>query len=588
MNRMSRAKRSLKEKIVFINILFFSGVLTILFVLFFSYWHSSEQNKMRADLETIANTKGEQLFSKIWNMDRTALQLASDPYISTELFPRKELIESFENYFSTDRILNNSLIGKLMPFALNEKIISRICLFNDYNDFISVGESLEYTKTQNYSLSPEVMRVKEQLNSRKFSVLIPPRDDPFYYESRLTGQSRIISVFRKIIDYSNAAYKTVGYVEVQQKTALFEALFQDLQKNTDYAVTDKEGRLLFGSSREQESQTLKRAIEISVEIDEYGLTLILKQNNSYLIRMSAILGTVLLLTLILMIMGILTTEIFVIKRLTRPLDELQQMVDNVNIKTLDFHFKTESEYDQIQHLNLAFSEMMRNLKNSVSGLVEARTDELRSHLFALQAQINPHFIHNTIALISSIADEYEAREIEEICTKLSSMIRYSSQYDSTGVALRDELNHGVNYLELMKIRYMDRVSFTVAGDKNAGTIQVPKFLLQPLIENCFSHGLKMVHPPWKIRLIVKTTQSNWTTSIEDNGGGFKDSILKEVEEMWNDLSHNKPEEILQSLEIGGMGLKNVFARLYLMYGDNMIFQLENTEMGARITIGGAI
>ncbi|MDC7235556.1 MAG: histidine kinase [Spirochaetales bacterium] len=583
---MGQKTRSLKDKIVTANLLFFSLVLTILFVLFYSWWFSSEKKNAAADLETIALTKADQIHSVLWNMDRTALQLANDPYFSSELFAALSQTHDQVNIFSKDRVLNSTVIEKLTPFVLNRNVVSRICLFNAYNDFISVGQSLEFRKTVNYYKSPLVSDVRDRFAQGEYRVMVPPRDDPFYYESRMTKQSRIISVFREIIDISNSAFQSAGYVEVQQETAFFESMFADLEGSIYYSVMNDSGQIHLGNFDENSGVLSPRAVVSRVPIPEFGLVLELRSSNDYLTRMSSILAIVLFLTLLLMVFGILSTENFVVRRLTTPLDELQQMVDNINVHSLDFNFKTDSEYDQVQHLNLAFTEMLGNLRQSVDELVEARTDELRSHLFALQAQINPHFIHNTMAVISSIADEHDVHEIEEICTKLSSMIRYSSQYNNTGTALTNELDHGRNYLELMGIRYQDRMSFTINGYEGSDEIQVPKFVLQPLIENCFSHGLKQVQPPWFIGISVDVSDFKWSVSIQDNGAGFNDAILLDVQELWNSISLNQTQDLLKSLEIGGMGLKNVFARLFLMYREKMIFNLENRDGGARITIGG--
>jgi two-component system, sensor histidine kinase YesM len=289
----------------------------------------------------------------------------------------------------------------------------------------------------------------------------------------------------------------------------------------------------------------------------------------------------------LLIILIRTTENFVIRKLTTPLDELQSLINSVDIGNLDFAFKMNDEIDQVQHLESAFREMLIKLKDSIDDKIEARTDELRSHLFALQAQMNPHFIHNMMAVISSIAEEYDAVEIEDICSKLSSIIRYTAQFEQTDISLGNEINHSKNYLELMHIRYEDRISYSIHGEYPDG-IKVPKFFLQPLVENCFKHGFINAQAPWNIDIAIIVTTKVWKIKITDNGSGFNEEILSLVDDLLKEVKESRASELLKNLQIGGMGLRNVFARLYLNYKEKLIFNIKNREdaQGAVIEIGG--
>ncbi|MGL1890971.1 MAG: histidine kinase [Spirochaetaceae bacterium] len=578
-----RRGQSLRDKIVKINMFFFSSVLIILFTLFFSYWYKIENNNNKKDLDTIANVKANQLYDKLLSMDRTALQLVSDPYIANDLFKGFFLSPTEGNVFENDRILNNKIITHIIPYILNDSITSRICLFNDSNDFVFVGEIVDNVKTQNYFNNIDIIPAIEKLSAGDFLALIPPRKDPFYYNKFNSKEKIIISIVREVIDYSNAESDKVGYVEVQQTLEKLSQMFEDLDSSISFEIKDTDDNIILNSS----TPYSKTNLEISVPIKDYGYTLIIKKDNKYFVTMTYLLGAALLIMLSLLILGIRTTENFVIKTLTKPLDELQSLVNTIDIGNMDFSFKMDGEIDQIQHLESAFREMLIKLKDSIDDKVEARTEELRSHLFALQAQMNPHFIHNMMAVISSIAEEYDATEIEDICVKLSSIIRYTVQFNQADIALEDEVKHAQNYLDLMHIRYEDQIVYSISEGFQTG-IKVPKFFLQPLVENCFKHGFLNSPSPWNIHIDIIIEETIWKITITDNGSGFSDKILKTIENLLLEVKNSRADEILKNLQIGGMGLRNVFARLYLNYKEKMIFNISNRSdtPGAIVEIGG--
>ncbi len=549
------------------------------------------------DLAIVAQVKVSQLSDKLWIMDRTAVHLSSDFFFSDDIFGQLIHSSPEENYFQVNRMENFNVVSRLLPFSLNRASIYRICLYNVNNDFVSVGAPMEYRKTSDYLASDDFRSLAEQLRRGANWVILPPRKDPLHYEAQHTGAKRIVTVARRLADLGTRSPIHVGYVEIQQTLESFVEMFTDLEADISYAVLDESNQLLLSGGPSggeinglfQDLIPHRRSLTATVDLEEFGLQLILVNDNRYLFRMSFILGSVLLLTLALMVFGFVTTERFVIHRLTKPLDDLNSLVNSVDIGNLDFAYKLEGDIDQIQHLDTAFREMLRKLRTSFDDLLTARTDELRSHLYALHAQMKPHFIHNIIAIISSLAEDYEATEIEDICSKLSSIIRYTSQYSTSDVVLSEELTHGRNYLDLMKTRYLDRLSYTFDITGDASLVRVPKFIIQPVIENCFKHGFQTIAPPWRVDISVSVSESDWMVTVRDNGSGFSQDSLDEMERIKREIELKSTGEILKTLQIGGMGMKNILARLRFKYGPDVVTTAGNhSEGGGWVVIGGPL
>ncbi len=213
-------------------------------------------------------------------------------------------------------------------------------------------------------------------------------------------------------------------------------------------------------------------------------------------------------------------------------------------------------------------------------------------MIALQSQIDPHFIYNTLSLVTAYSRDMGVDKVTEISSRLSSMLRYITSYKEDFVTLDKELSHVENYLMLMKLRYEDQFDFSFDIEESIiqKGITIPKLTLQPVVENSFQHGLKDVFPPWNIHIKAYLKETFWIIEIKDNGVGISDDQIIKIYKKVDDFTNN-PSENIKDLKLGGMGLINTVVRLKLAYKKDFILNIENrsSEMqGCKITIGGAL
>ena len=244
------------------------------------------------------------------------------------------------------------------------------------------------------------------------------------------------------------------------------------------------------------------------------------------------------------------------------------------------------EGDELRKLNLAFDGVVRNLKLSMEKTMISRVNEVRSQMLALQAQMNPHFIHNILTIISAMANTDECSRIPAICEKLSDMIRYNTNYEYNYTDLSKEINYAENYLELMKLRYEDNLSYSMACIGQLQDCEVPRFIIQPLLENSFYHGFQKIGFPWKIDVKVFATDKKWECIVTDNGCGISAGKQEKIRRELERSREQSFEELTENLKIGGLTIRNIYIRLYMAYKENMIFDIENREQGTCIRIGG--
>ena len=202
-------------------------------------------------------------------------------------------------------------------------------------------------------------------------------------------------------------------------------------------------------------------------------------------------------------------------------------------------------------------------------------------MLALQAQMNPHFLYNTLTTISIKAENHGDMDIVDMCDNLSSMLRYIAKEGSASVTIAVELDYLEKYLRLMKNRYPAQFTVTTEIPEELTRVQVPKLILQPIIENCFKYAFNK-RAPWLIEIKGQMHDGLWSISVTDNGVGFDQEVLAFLQEnMASDTFHFASDNMEKT------GLLNIYYRLKLRYGEDAIFQILNLDgEGSTVTIGG--
>lgn len=126
--------------------------------------------------------------------------------------------------------------------------------------------------------------------------------------------------------------------------------------------------------------------------------------------------------------------------------------------------------------------MTDRLKHSLSQVVELKNAEIHAKMLALQAQMNPHFLYNTLAVINIMVAEGETDTVQTACRNLSNILEYISSKELHPVSLRQELQHAQNYMDLMQMRYQGDIVFSVETEEAAMDVMVPKLVIQPLMK----------------------------------------------------------------------------------------------------------
>ena len=292
--------------------------------------------------------------------------------------------------------------------------------------------------------------------------------------------------------------------------------------------------------------------------------------------------TILLITLGALLVTVLAS-VLVSRRITRPLADICDQVGRIELEHPEPLPAVDSDIREIQTLHTSFSRMQETLSGHVTKLLELQNQEMQSRMLALQAQMNPHFLFNSIQAIQAMADEGMDAEIAEMCQSMAGILRYISSDSAQLVPLEKEIRHTKDYLRCMEIRYQGDLACEVVLPPEMDPVPVPKLCVQLLAENAIKFTTTR-RPPYRIRIEGTMSGDCYELRIRDNGPGFdpetRAALTAQMEEI-------RRTATLPSLKIQGMGILHVYIRFFLLYGEDFVFRLENNpEGGACVVIGG--
>ncbi|HIV86524.1 MAG TPA: sensor histidine kinase, partial [Candidatus Pygmaiobacter gallistercoris] len=198
-----------------------------------------------------------------------------------------------------------------------------------------------------------------------------------------------------------------------------------------------------------------------------------------------------------------------------------------------------------------------------------------SQLRLLQSRINPHFLFNTLNMITQTAHMEDAEETAQLMEATAEFLRYNLGKVTKSVTLADEIENTRNYVYIQKCRFGERIRFDFEIDDSCADLEIPCMILQPLVENSISHGVgAMIEGGRVIVRLARKEQTVWLT-VEDNGVGIEPERLAELR-----------RSFAQENDDGHIGLKNVYLRLKLFFADQLQFEIESEpHRGTVIRIG---
>jgi len=259
------------------------------------------------------------------------------------------------------------------------------------------------------------------------------------------------------------------------------------------------------------------------------------------------------LILLISIVVIIILSIFIARQISRPVQQLESSMRQVTAGDLETRISIHSSEREVRALADSFNHMVSRIQKLIREKQKEQELKRKSDLDALQAQINPHFLYNTLDSIVWMAECNQNDEVIQMVDALAMLFRISTSGGKNMISLEDELNHAKNYMLIQKSRYTNQFDFEITVEDELKELIVPKIILQPLIENSIYHGVRYLVDPGIIKVTAEIVDDLLYIYIFDNGNGMTKEELKNI---WN----KKPKKHR------GVGIRNVKDRIQLMMG----------------------
>lgn len=372
-----------------------------------------------------------------------------------------------------------------------------------------------------------------------------------------------------------------SFIYMELDTALIKDVLAPYEESANIIVeyAGADGEVWYSSERAlrmyEEQKTDRRYKVNSMTYEPSGLTLSVLSEKSLYSGDTASILYILIVTVILVVCIGITVSRKVSSRITKPLRSLSDHISRqTNAKRLSTDESIEEGEDEIAEIGRAFNRLVKHINGLIKAQKKMYEQKQQLEMNALQAQINPHFLYNTLDSVRWMAVIQKANGIADTVKSLENLLRNMAKGTGEKITLREELSLVQDYVNLQQVRYMEIFDYICDVPEEYLDYKIIKMTMQPVVENSILHGIVPTGTYGEIRVTVRESEKDLFISIEDNGTGIDGKEFRKV------VKNRKNKNAMS-----GIGVTNVDDRLRMMYGKEygLIFEGETGKF-ARVTI----
>lgn len=387
-----------------------------------------------------------------------------------------------------------------------------------------------------------------------------------------------ISNVRKIFDLNNG--DLIGVMVMSFDIDFIHKLNERLQdsQSSTLTIVDDKGIILYNKDYSKIGQSFSDLLHLDTDfsaLQHGGQMVTIDQKDHILISNAfeeqqwttylympvdelSVERDVLLRNLVTMAIALLAfaiiVSIYLSSLITRPIKRLMGNMTLVEKGQFE-DLPAVTSNDEIGLLSTRFTTMSKELKQLVERIYKEEEERAEAEIRALQAQINPHFLYNTLNSVKWIASMQRADKIVEMTESLISMLRYSANDTGALVTIEEELNNIKHYVTIQKVRYFNLVDIHFDIDERLLAYNILKLTIQPIVENAIFHGIAEHEDEGEITIRIYEVMDDIIIEVEDSGVGMDDETIRDLEE--GRLTAQKHE---------GIGISNVHHRIQRTFG----------------------
>lgn len=592
---MQMIKNRFQFKLYITYSVILSLILALAMFVFFSYNSTLLQENLEELVKEVSSMTCTRMEELLNDMDQQLKQLhASADFMNLA----KELSDHDyeEDYFSRNAIKASEFRNNFTSILVTRSFGSSIAyISSQYNNMhVSISSQKQYSVANEELESLGIFQ--KAVESDAYQIYLPPHNS--YWEE----DKQVISVLRPVSDM----FYTYGVLEYDCSVEEFNKIVEVSEEGRmyDLYLFDQNGSFLYTTDRENigmnkikdvlsemgEDKTIISGNEIFTgkQSELTGWSVIISRDISdYQQEQKSLLSLICLIFLggCLLLLFVLY---YVTSKLMYPIQELRSnLLKHRGDEEIQLEIPESS--DEIVMLGTTIEMMFNRMYRQNQLLLQTRERAQKAHMDAMEAQLNPHFLYNTLSIIGAYGMESGNRTVMQMCTELAQLLRYSITYTSEQVPLSYEMDNLRHYLYIMKMRHEHMLECSWELEDALDDVKVPKLILQPIVENCFQHGFKGVPPIWKIHIRSWKDDSYWHVAVSNNGHIFEEKQKVQLQERIKKIQESFHGEGDWNIgERQGYGLENTVIRLNLYYQGDERFRIISKDDWTTVEIGGKI
>lgn len=556
--RKSYLPKRISTVIILCFSLFMVAILVIMSFISYYYSYGNMRTRTIADTEVILSQVGKNIgryvsniedISEIINTNKDVINYLKDPK-GEEAGLARTNFTSFLNYLPQ---IDNNIVS--------------IFVFDKQNNPVYVPANLRLKEGYDFTQDEWFKKIADDVSET-------PHLTGTQVRTMTEGENPwVISLSRRVKDRTTGSVIGTQLVELNYRA--IDAILNDVNLGSKgyIFIIDENGHMVFhpqlqliysGLKDEKIKEVLYAqgpTVELPGENKLYTISSIPGTDFSIvgvmfldeIVATSREMITLYIILALAMVLAAFIGSVQMAKFVTRPLSKLEMAVNEVEKGNLDANFKIRGT-QETEKFAASLASMISTVKQLMEQIVEDQEMIRTSELKALQSQINPHFLYNTLDSIVWIAEEAGNEKIKEITMALANYFRIVLSSGNDIISVHDEVEHVKSYLVIQKMRY-ENLDYQIEVDEKAMACKMPKLLLQPLVENAIYHGIKNNADGGTIWVRGTVRGGRLVFEIEDSGRGMRPQELKEL---------FSPRE--SKIKHGGVAIRNIRERIELYYG----------------------
>ena len=409
------------------------------------------------------------------------------------------------------------------------------------------------------------------------------------FEKKAEGKARI-GLAESVVDQGEIRLVYVypldsaenSYIYMELNTQIFAELLRPYEGSANIVIADRENENWEWCSSEHCREVYGKQKEGSYHLntlvyEPFAITLNVMSGESLYSQDMMRIISVFLVTLALALSIGVTVSRLVSTKITKPLRHLSQHISSLSDKkNLWVDSSIEEGEDEVADIGKAFNMLVQHMNLLMEQQKKMYEQKQRLEMNALQAQINPHFLYNTLDSIRWMAVFQDAENIADTVMSLEELLRNMAKGVEDKISLREELSLVEDYVRLQQVRYMEIFDYVCDVPEKYLDYQIVKMSMQPIIENAILHGIVPSGTYGEVKIFVRETKTDLYVSVEDNGIGIDKEEFQKLVRTGGDKNKNA---------LSGIGIMNVDERLRMTYGEDygLIYEGEKGKF-ARVTI----